>query len=190
MRAKKLPHFGVQFGSLFCSFVGRWLAAADRVSAHNFYNLKKSKNAKKPTFSKGNWKSNGNFAVAFSVILTASVILPLGSYICLTASDIAHFVRSCGYLKINFSPSVTSCHLPRQMEAFTAGASPPPYKLNRAMRDVISARWNRFAMKSAYGRLCKNAIFRCIVRKSPDLPADAYLVYVRVENQGFDKTRR
>ena len=36
----------------------------------------------------------------------------------------------------------------------------------------------------------KNAIFRCIVRKSPDLPTDAYLVYVRVENQGFDKTRR
>ena len=36
----------------------------------------------------------------------------------------------------------------------------------------------------------KNAIFRCIVRKSPNLPTDAYLAYVRVENQGFDKTRR
>ena len=34
--------------------LGRWLAAADRVSAHNFYNLKKAKNLKKPTFSKGN----------------------------------------------------------------------------------------------------------------------------------------
>ena len=34
--------------------LGRWLAAADRVSAHNFYNLKNAKNAKKPTFSKGN----------------------------------------------------------------------------------------------------------------------------------------
>ena len=33
-----------------------------------------------------------------------------------TASDIAHFVRSCG--GVDFSPSVTSCHLPRQMEAF------------------------------------------------------------------------
>ena len=68
--------------------------------------LKNAKNLKKLCFSKGNWKSNGNFAVAFSVILTASVILPYGSYICLSASDIAHFVCSCGYLKINFSPSV------------------------------------------------------------------------------------
>ena len=34
--------------------LGRWLAAADGVSAPNFYNLKKAKNAKKPTFSKGN----------------------------------------------------------------------------------------------------------------------------------------
>ena len=34
--------------------LGRWLAAADRVSAHNFYNLKNAKSAKKPTFSKGN----------------------------------------------------------------------------------------------------------------------------------------
>ena len=36
----------------------------------------------------------------------------------------------------------------------------------------------------------KNAILRCIVRKSPDRPTDAYLAYVRVEYQGFDKTRR
>ena len=36
-----------------------------------------------------------------AVILASPVILPYGSYICLTASDIAHFVRSCGYLKIN-----------------------------------------------------------------------------------------
>lgn len=52
-------------GTIFASFLGavwltvllvlgRWLAAADRVSAHNFYNLKKAKNLKKPTFSKGN----------------------------------------------------------------------------------------------------------------------------------------
>ena len=50
-------------------------------------------------------------------------------------------------------------------------------------------------MKSLCDEIClwqvnKNAIFRCIVRKSPNLPADAYLAYVRVENQGFDKTRR
>ena len=52
-------------GTIFTSFLGvvwltislvlgRWLAAADRVSAHNFYNLKNAKSAKKPTFSKGN----------------------------------------------------------------------------------------------------------------------------------------
>ena len=38
-------------------------------------------------------------------------------------------------------------------------------------------------MKSLCDEIClrqvnKNAIFRCIVRKSPDLPADAYLAYV------------
>ena len=58
--------------------LGRWLAAADRVSAPNFYNFKKAKSAKKPTFSKGNWKSNENFAVAFSVILAVPVKLPHG----------------------------------------------------------------------------------------------------------------
>ena len=34
--------------------LGRLLAAADRLSAPNFYNLKNAKSAKKPTFSKGN----------------------------------------------------------------------------------------------------------------------------------------
>ena len=36
------------------------------------------------------------------------------------------------------SPSVTSCHLPRQMEAFSAGASPPPYKHHPAKQDFIT----------------------------------------------------
>ena len=68
-------------GTIFASFLGavwltvllvlgRWLAAADRVSAHNFCILKNAKNLKKPTFSKGNWKSNGKISVAFSVIFS------------------------------------------------------------------------------------------------------------------------
>ena len=49
--------FGSFLGAVWLTVLlvlGRWLAAADRVSAHNFYNLKKAKSAKKPTFSKGN----------------------------------------------------------------------------------------------------------------------------------------
>ena len=79
-----------------------------------------------------------------------------------TASDIAHYARSCGYLKINFSPSVTSCHLPRQMEAFFGGSKPTalhlgliggskPTALQIKSRD---ARWNLCKMKSLCDEIC------------------------------------
>ena len=52
---KKFASFlGAVWLIFFCSVVGRWLAAADRGSVHNFYNLKNAKSAKKPSFSKGN----------------------------------------------------------------------------------------------------------------------------------------
>ena len=44
----------------------------------------------------GGLTSGTGFLAMREVILASPVILPYGSYICLTASDIAHYVRSCG----------------------------------------------------------------------------------------------
>ena len=48
--------------------------------------------------------------IGLSYICVNASYIAYCSYICLAASDIAHFVRSCGGME--FSPSVTSCHLP------------------------------------------------------------------------------
>ena len=71
---------------------------------------------------------------------------------------------------------------------FWCSALPSSSPLLLAFRHATSKCLYKNASNKPY--VSKNAIFRCIVRKSPDLPADAYLSYVRVENQGFDKTRR
>ena len=42
----------------------------------------------------------------------------------------------------------------------------------------------------AHRKCVKTAIFRCIMRKAPYRPTEAYLSYVRVEYKGLDKIRR
>ena len=66
--------------------------------------------------------SGTGFLAMREVILASPVILPYGSYICLWQVILLSLFAVV--VRVDFSPSVTSCHLPRQMEAFFGGSKP------------------------------------------------------------------